>query len=77
MWTPDRSGFTSLPPTDTVVDVLPRNPKKDADVRAAEQTRVTYTGGALNIAAPKMRYPLGRTGTVDICRTARRLHGPR
>jgi hypothetical protein len=53
--------------TDTVVDVTPRNPKKDADVRAAEQTRVTYTGGTLTVTSPKSnRLGLGRTGIVDV-----------
>ncbi|MFJ5678967.1 DUF4097 family beta strand repeat-containing protein [Streptomyces sp. NPDC093097] len=51
---------------DTVVEVRPRNPKKDQDVRDAEQTEVTYTGGTLTIRTPKQRYLLGRTGTVDV-----------
>ncbi|MCQ4046369.1 DUF4097 domain-containing protein [Streptantibioticus rubrisoli] len=51
---------------DTVVEVRPRDPKKDLDVRAADQTEVTYAGGALTIRTPKPRYRLGRTGTVDV-----------
>jgi DUF4097 and DUF4098 domain-containing protein YvlB len=51
---------------DTVVEVRPRDPKKDLDVRAADQTDVTYTGGVLTIRTPKPRYRLGRTGTVDV-----------
>ncbi|MFI5803455.1 DUF4097 family beta strand repeat-containing protein [Streptomyces sp. NPDC051561] len=50
---------------DTVVEVIPRDPKKDVDVRTAKQTRVSYTGGALTIKAPKLGL-LGRTGTIDI-----------
>jgi DUF4097 and DUF4098 domain-containing protein YvlB len=51
---------------DTVIEVRPRDPKKDLDVRAADQTDVTYTGGLLTIRTPKPRYRLGRTGTVDV-----------
>ncbi len=39
--------------TDTMVEVRPSDPAKKADVTAAEQTRVEYTGGALLIKAPK------------------------
>ncbi|MFD3518163.1 DUF4097 domain-containing protein [Streptomyces sp. NPDC058657] len=53
--------------TDTVVEVTPRNAKKDADVRAAEQTRVTYSGGTLTVTSPKSNLlGLGRTGIVDV-----------
>ncbi|MFJ9041536.1 DUF4097 family beta strand repeat-containing protein [Streptomyces sp. NPDC102406] len=52
--------------TDTVVEVRPRNPTKDQDVRAAEQTEVTYAGGNLTVRTPKQRYFVGRTGTVDV-----------
>ena len=38
---------------DTVVDVRPSNPAKKADVSAAQQTRVEYAGGRLDIRAPK------------------------
>ncbi|WP_438486500.1 DUF4097 family beta strand repeat-containing protein [Streptomyces sp. S186] len=51
---------------ETVVQTRPRDPNKDADVRAAEQTEVTYTGGVLTLRTPKARYLVGRTGTVDI-----------
>ncbi|MFF0473649.1 DUF4097 domain-containing protein [Streptomyces sp. NPDC004284] len=50
---------------DTVVEVRPRTPKKDLDVRAADQTEVTCTGGALTITTPKANL-LGRGGTVDV-----------
>jgi Putative adhesin len=39
--------------TDTMVEVRPSDPAKKADVTAAEQTRVEYTGGTLLIKAPK------------------------
>lgn len=58
--------FTAGDRPDTVVEARPRDPKKDQDVRAAEQTEVTYAGGALTIRTPKQRYLIGRTGTVDV-----------
>ncbi|MFD0022849.1 DUF4097 domain-containing protein [Streptomyces sp. NPDC058382] len=51
---------------DAVVEVVPRDPKKDQDVRTAEQTVVTFSGGELHIRTPRQRYLFGRTGTVDI-----------
>ncbi|MBB4980319.1 MULTISPECIES: DUF4097 family beta strand repeat-containing protein [Streptomyces] len=50
---------------DTAVEVRPRSPKKDLDVRAADQTEVTYAGGVLTITTPKANL-LGRGGTVDV-----------
>ncbi|WP_406371389.1 DUF4097 domain-containing protein [Streptomyces sp. NBC_00647] len=57
--------FTAADRLDTVVEVRPRDPKKDLDVRAAEQTEVTYTSGALTVRTPKSNL-FGRTGTVDV-----------
>ncbi|MEV5241040.1 DUF4097 family beta strand repeat-containing protein [Streptomyces cinnamoneus] len=57
--------FTASDRVDTVVDVRPRNPKKDLDVRAAEQTEVTYASGALVVRTPKSNL-FGRTGIVDV-----------
>ncbi|GAA3169862.1 MULTISPECIES: DUF4097 family beta strand repeat-containing protein [Streptomyces] len=51
---------------DTVVGVRPRDPKRDQDVRAAEQAEVSFAGGVLTLRTPKPRYLLGRTGTVDV-----------
>ncbi|MBH5333934.1 DUF4097 family beta strand repeat protein [Streptomyces pactum] len=51
---------------DTVVDVQPRDPKRDHDVRAAEQTEATYAGGVLTVRTSKRRHPFGRTGIVDV-----------
>ncbi|MFE1347117.1 hypothetical protein ACFW57_21295, partial [Streptomyces sp. NPDC058757] len=39
--------------TDTVVEVAPRNPKKDLDVRTGEQTEVAYANGTLTVRTPK------------------------
>ncbi|GAB7032099.1 DUF4097 family beta strand repeat-containing protein [Streptomyces sp. NPDC021749] len=51
---------------DTVVEVRPRDPKKDRDVRSAEQTEVTYASGQLTVRTPTMRNTLRRPGTVDV-----------
>ncbi|MGY0059178.1 DUF4097 family beta strand repeat-containing protein [Streptomyces sp. LZ34] len=58
--------FTAGDRLDTVVEVRPRDPKKDQDVRAADQTEVTYASGVLTVRTPKQRYLFGRTGTVDV-----------
>ncbi|GAA2715618.1 MULTISPECIES: DUF4097 family beta strand repeat-containing protein [Streptomyces] len=58
--------FAASDRPDTVVEVRPRDPKKDLDVRAADQTEVTYANGALTVRTPKARYLVGRTGTVDV-----------
>ena len=58
--------FTAVDRLDTVVEVRPRDPKKDLDVRTAEQTEVTYTSGALTVRTPKSNL-FGRTGTVVGC----------
>ncbi|MEV0119225.1 DUF4097 family beta strand repeat-containing protein [Streptomyces sp. NPDC050844] len=57
--------FTAADRVDTVVEVRPRDPKKDLDVRAADQTEVAYAGGALTVRTPKANL-LGRVGTVDV-----------
>ncbi|MGY3684657.1 DUF4097 family beta strand repeat-containing protein [Streptomyces sp. TE33382] len=57
--------FTAADRPDTVVEVRPRDPKKDKDVRAAEQTEATYASGVLTVRTPKSSL-LGRTGTVDV-----------
>ncbi|MGW6741954.1 DUF4097 family beta strand repeat-containing protein [Streptomyces sp. NPDC055025] len=58
--------FIAADRLDTLVEVHPRDPKKDPDVRAAEQTEVRYASGLLTIKTPKQRYLIGRTGTVDV-----------
>jgi DUF4097 and DUF4098 domain-containing protein YvlB len=50
---------------DTVVEVRPRDPKKDLDVRTADQTEVAYASGILTVTTPKANL-LGRGGTVDV-----------
>ncbi|MFE7752547.1 DUF4097 domain-containing protein [Streptomyces sp. NPDC057428] len=58
-------GFTAGDRLDTVVEVRPRDPKRDQDVRSAEQTEVTFTSGVLTVTTPKGNL-FGRTGTVDV-----------
>ncbi|MEV6975332.1 DUF4097 family beta strand repeat-containing protein [Kitasatospora sp. NPDC093806] len=50
---------------DTVVEVRPRDPQKDLDVRAAGQTEVGYANGLLTVRTPKSNM-FGRTGVVDV-----------
>ncbi|MFJ5549811.1 DUF4097 family beta strand repeat-containing protein [Streptomyces sp. NPDC093225] len=58
--------FTAGDRTDTVVEVQPRDPKKDRDVRTADRTEVAYAGGVLTVRTPKERNSLRRPGTVDV-----------
>ncbi|WP_371476936.1 DUF4097 domain-containing protein [Kitasatospora sp. NBC_00315] len=58
--------FAAVDRIDTVVEVRPRDPKRDQDVRAAEQAEVTYASGALTVRTPKQRNSLRRPGTVDV-----------
>ncbi|MEU8678758.1 DUF4097 family beta strand repeat-containing protein [Streptomyces sp. NPDC048560] len=59
--------FTAGDRLDTVVEVRPRDPKKDQDIRSADQTEVTYANGVLSVRTPKANlFGLGRTGTVDV-----------
>ncbi|MFI6278499.1 DUF4097 family beta strand repeat-containing protein [Streptomyces sp. NPDC050988] len=57
--------FTTGDRHETVVDVRPRDPKKDLDVRTADQTEVSYASGTLTVTTPKANL-LGRGGTVDV-----------
>jgi DUF4097 and DUF4098 domain-containing protein YvlB len=57
--------FTAGDRLDTVVEVRPRDPKKDLDVRTADQTEVAYASGTLTVTTPKANL-LGRGGTVDV-----------
>ncbi|NEA99485.1 DUF4097 family beta strand repeat-containing protein [Streptomyces sp. SID13726] len=50
---------------DTVVEVRPGSPKRDRDVRAAEQTEVTFANGVLTVRT-KERRVIGPSGTVDV-----------
>ncbi|WP_069162219.1 DUF4097 family beta strand repeat-containing protein [Nocardia altamirensis] len=55
--------------TDTVVQVNPADPSKKADVRAAEQTRVDFTGGTLTVKASKdwrTHTPFGGNPSIEV-----------
>ncbi|MGW1195773.1 DUF4097 family beta strand repeat-containing protein [Streptomyces sp. NPDC002536] len=58
--------FTAGDRPDTVVEVRPRDPQQDRDVRSAEQTEVTCANGTLTVKTPKLRTTLRRPGTVDV-----------
>ena len=61
--------ITASSRNDTVVEVLPSNSSREVDVRVAEQTRVEFAGGRLQIKTPKQRGSsgiFGKTGSVDI-----------
>lgn len=57
--------FTASDRRDTTVQVRPGNPKRDKDVRAAEQTEVTYANGVLSIRTKERRF-IGPSGIVDV-----------
>ncbi|MCO5996245.1 DUF4097 family beta strand repeat-containing protein [Actinoallomurus rhizosphaericola] len=52
--------------TDTTVQVLPANPSKSRDVKAAEQTTVTYADGVLRIQLPANNQILGPSGSIEV-----------
>lgn len=58
--------LTASERTDTVVEVRPSNPAREADVRAAAETRVEFSDGALLVKAPEQRGWLGRTGSIAV-----------
>jgi hypothetical protein len=60
--------ITASDRADTVVDVRPSDPSNDEDVKAANLTRVEYTGGQLLVKAPKLRQWLTRSGggSIDV-----------
>lgn len=51
---------------DTVVEVVPSDPKNEADVKAAEHTTVEYARDKLLVKAPKQRGLFGRIGSIDV-----------
>jgi DUF4097 and DUF4098 domain-containing protein YvlB len=51
---------------DTVVVVLPRDGAVDADVAAARQTTVAFSGGRLRVKGPKKRSLFGKSGSIDV-----------
>lgn len=62
-----RIQFIAAERADTVVEVRPADPGRSRDVRAAEQTTVTYANGALRIESSQPSNKLlGPTGSVEI-----------
>lgn len=51
---------------DTVVEVHPTDPSARADVRAAQDTRVSCTNGRLHVKGPKVRGLAPKAGSLDI-----------
>jgi DUF4097 and DUF4098 domain-containing protein YvlB len=58
--------ITATDRDDTVAEVRPSDPGEEADVRAAEQTRIEYSAGRLLVKGPKQRTIFGRTGSIDV-----------
>jgi DUF4097 and DUF4098 domain-containing protein YvlB len=59
--------ISASPRADTVVDVRPRDPASDADVRAASASEVDLSGGRLVVRGARQRTNLfGRGGAVDV-----------
>src|SRR6266540_3496507 len=52
--------------TDTTVDVQPMDASSKADVKVAEQTRIEYADGRLEVRAPKLSTLLGQTGMGEL-----------
>lgn len=53
--------------TDTTVEILPADPAKGRDAKAAEQITVEYGDGVLRIAAPRAKNRLlGASGAVEV-----------
>ncbi|MFF4257573.1 DUF4097 domain-containing protein [Streptomyces sp. NPDC001663] len=57
--------FSAADRLDTVVEARPRDPKRDKDVRAAEQTEIAYASGVLTVRT-KERRMIGPSGIVDV-----------
>ncbi|MFJ6722283.1 MULTISPECIES: DUF4097 family beta strand repeat-containing protein [unclassified Streptomyces] len=59
--------FIATDRADTAVEVLPANASKSRDVKAAEQTTVTYEDGVLRVGvAPAKNRLLGHSGFVEV-----------
>ncbi|MEU6991260.1 DUF4097 family beta strand repeat-containing protein [Streptomyces sp. NPDC046465] len=52
--------------TDTVVDVLPSSATQEADIKAAERTRVEFANGKLLVKGPKERSLFGKGASIDL-----------
>ncbi|WP_393101199.1 DUF4097 family beta strand repeat-containing protein [Streptomyces sp. LN325] len=62
-----RIQFIAADRSDTTVEVLPANPSKSRDVKAADQIQVAYDDGVLRIEAPEAKNRiLGNSGSVEV-----------
>ncbi|MFJ8827931.1 DUF4097 family beta strand repeat-containing protein [Streptomyces sp. NPDC102467] len=62
-----RIQFIAADRADTTVEVRPANPAKTRDVKAAEQTGISYADGVLRIQAPEATNRiLGNSGSVEV-----------
>ncbi|MFJ9827215.1 DUF4097 family beta strand repeat-containing protein [Streptomyces sp. NPDC101160] len=61
-----RVQFIAADRADTTVDVRPANAGKNRDVKAAEQTTVSYADGVLRIQAPEPANKLTGSGSVEV-----------
>ncbi len=52
--------------TDTTVEVTPTNQGSDRDVRTAQNTQVSFSGGRLLVKAPKSRSVFNKSGGIDV-----------
>jgi Putative adhesin len=52
--------------TDTTVDIRPVDPSSKTDLKIAEQTRIEYADGKLEVRTPKLGTLFGRKGGVDV-----------
>ncbi|MFC7614433.1 hypothetical protein ACFQV2_13780 [Actinokineospora soli] len=62
-----RVQFIAADRADTTVEVRPADPGKSRDVRAAEQTEVSFADGVLRVKAAKAKSQLlGPSGSVEV-----------
>ncbi|NUS73776.1 MAG: DUF4097 family beta strand repeat protein [Corynebacteriales bacterium] len=61
-----RVQFIAADRADTAVEVLPANPSKGRDVKAAEQAKIEYVDGVLRIEMPAKNQVFGAPGSVEV-----------
>ncbi|MFF7753817.1 DUF4097 family beta strand repeat-containing protein [Streptomyces sp. NPDC007971] len=62
-----RIRFIAADRADTTVEILPADPAKGRDVKAAEEIEVAYRNGVLRIEAPAAKHRvLGTSGSVEV-----------
>jgi DUF4097 and DUF4098 domain-containing protein YvlB len=58
--------ITATDRTDTIVEVRPSDDADESDVKAAQQVRVDYANGVLEVTGPKARVFTRKIGSVDV-----------